>query len=103
MTATNNGKNTEIIKVFDNFIGIVLENGNNNISIEHITPGLKLGTIISAIGIIFAILFIKFKEKIISINKITNIAYYLYLSCFCLLITIFYIVPTFIFVLSYIL
>ena len=57
--ATNNGEKIEIIKLYDNFIGIKLDKGINNISITFIPKGLILFSIISLITLIFTIILFK--------------------------------------------
>lgn len=102
MSATQNGHSTEIIKVFDNFIGIRLKNGENNIKISYTTPGLKISFLLSILGIIGTLLFIKFYEKITSCEIFNRLTYITYLVLYIVLLLIFYIVPLFIFILSFI-
>lgn len=102
MSATQNGHSTEIIKVFDNFIGIRLKNGENNIKISYTTPGLKISILLSILGIIGTLLFIKFYEKITSCEIFNRLTYITYLVLHVVLLLIFYIVPLFIFILSFI-
>lgn len=102
MSAIQNGHSTEIIKVFDNFIGIRLKNGENNIKISYTTPGLKISILLSILGIIGTLLFIKFYEKITSCEILNRLAYITYLVLYIVLLLIFYIVPLFIFILSFI-
>ena len=102
MSATQNGHSTEIIKVFDNFIGIRLKNGENNIKISYTTPGLKISILLSILGIIGTLLFIKFYEKITSCEIFNRLTYITYLVLYIVLLLIFYIVPLFIFILSFI-
>ena len=93
MSATNNGTSTEIIKVFDSFIGIKLNNGDNNIIISYTTPGLKIGLIISIIGIILTIIFIKIKDKLISMKWLNNIVFILYLLVYIIFVIAYFIIP----------
>lgn len=102
MSATQNGHSTEIIKVFDNFIGIRLKNGENNIKISYTTPGLKISILLSILGIIGTLLFIKFYEKITSCEIFNRLTYITYLVLYIVLLLIFYIVPLSIFILSFI-
>lgn len=102
MSATQNGHSTEIIKVFDNFIGIRLKDGENNIKISYTTPGLKISILLSILGIIGTLLFIKFYEKITSCEIFNRLTYITYLVLYIVLLLIFYIVPLFIFILSFI-
>ena len=49
-------------KVYDAFIGIDLEAGENNISMIFIPPGFIIGSILSIIGIILTIFYTKEKR-----------------------------------------
>ncbi len=102
MSATQNGHSTEIIKVFDDFIGVRLKNGENNIKISYITSGLKTSILLSILGIIGTLLFIKFYEKITDCEILNRLTYITYLVLYIILLLIFYIIPLFIFILSFI-
>ena len=102
MNAVNNNQETEIVKVFNSFIGIKINKGTNNISIKYYTPGLKIGLIISVIGLLLTIAFIKYKKVIIGVRFIGNILFILYLVLYVIMLIIFYIIPFIIFVISYI-
>ena len=102
MTAINNGSDTEMIKLFGNFIGIKVSSGENNIVISYVTPGLKIGTVLSLIGIILSVIFIKCGSYLINLDIINNIIYGIYLILFILFTLIFYIVPFVMFIISYI-
>ena len=101
MRATNNNEIVQIEKVFDNFLGIRVSPGENNIVVSYITPGLRLGTIISILGIILTVVFIKLKSKILSLKVINNIFYYSYLVIYSILSLVVYVFPFVIFLLSY--
>lgn len=102
MSATQNGHSTEIIKVFDDFIGVRLKNGENNIKISYTTPGLKTSILLSILGIIGTLLFIEFYEKITGCEILNRLTYITYLVLYIILLLIFYIIPLFIFILSFI-
>lgn len=102
MSATQNGHSTEIIKVFDDFIGVRLKNGENNIKISYTTPGLKTSILLSILGIIGTLLFIEFYEKITDCETLNRLTYITYLVLYIILLLIFYIIPLFIFILSFI-
>lgn len=93
MSATNNNAATEIIKIFDSFIGIRLNKGDNNIVINYTTPGLKIGLIISIIGIILTIVFIKIKDKLLNINWLNNTVFIIYLLIYITLVVTYFIIP----------
>ena len=64
--ATNNGKKIDIEKVDNGFIAIKINKGKNNIKFTYVTPGLKIGMIISIISLVISISYIvynKCKEK----------------------------------------
>ncbi len=102
MNVINNGKETNIVKVFDNFVGINLIKGENNINISYTPKYFIIGSIISIIGILLSLLFIKFKDVIINLKTIKNISYWLYITLYIIMIIGIYIVPTIMFVLSFI-
>ena len=101
MSAKNNGKKVEIVNIFDSFIGIKLDKGKNNISIKYITPGLKLGIVISVFGILLTLLFIKFKDKLIKFKFINNISFITYAVLYVIAAFVFYIIPFGMFVISF--
>lgn len=57
------GKKTNIIKLCSGFVGAKLESGNHKIELSYHTPGLFIGLVISMIGIISSILYLKKGEK----------------------------------------
>lgn len=101
--ATNNNKDVEILKVYDNFIGIKLEDGVNNITITYIPHEFTCFLIISVIALIITIILISTKlyMKIINIEILGNIAYYVYLFLYLAFIVIVYILLTLCFLVSY--
>ena len=100
---TNNGKKIEALKVYDNFIGIRLQEGINNIEISFVPKGLLSSLIISMITLLFTVLILKTKlyKKIITNNILSNIAYYLYVILYLLLFGIVYIGGILVFIISY--
>lgn len=102
MKATSNNKNVEIVKVFDNFIGVKLSKGLNNIEISYITPGLKLGIVIALVGILMTLIFLRFYYKIIEVKILNKISYGIYLILYAMLTLAFYIIPVFMFIFSFI-
>ena len=103
MTLRVNNKEKDIITLYDNFIGIPLENGENTIEISYITPGLKLSIVISILSLIATVLFIRNKEIILNNTLINNIASWLYNVGYIMLLLIIYVIPFIIFVMSYVL
>lgn len=101
--ATNNGKEVEVIKVFDNFIGVKLEKGSNNIELTYMPKGLIPMIIVSAITLVLTIILLSTKlyNKILDCKFLSNIAYYLYLFAYIALILVVYIGGTICFIISY--
>lgn len=102
-TATNNGEDVEIIKLYDNFIGIKLNSGNNNIRISFIPKNLLPCVIISIIAFIFTVILISTNlyQKILDIRILNTFAYYLYLIIYLAIITIIYVGLIICFIVSY--
>lgn len=101
--ATNNDEELKIIKVYDNFIGIKLNKGENNIKISYIPTGLIPSIIISMITSVIAIILIKTNlyNKIIECKWLQNITYIIYLVLYLSTVIIIYIGLTIIFMISY--
>lgn len=101
--ATNNGKEVEVIKVFDNFIGIKLEKGNNNIELTYMPKGLIPMIIVSVITLVLTIILLSTKlyNKILDCKILANIAYYLYLFAYIAIILVVYVGGTICFIVSY--
>ena len=59
-TAQYNGKELDIINVYDNYIGIKLNKGNNDIRITFIPSLLKISIILTTIFILVTFIIIKF-------------------------------------------
>ena len=102
-TASVNGKNVEISKVYDAFVGIPLEEGENNINIKYVSIGIKPSLIVSVVFLIVTILLIKFNvfSKIWEIKIINNMAYYVYLGLYFIMILGVYVLLTLCFIVSY--
>ena len=90
--ATNNNKNVEIIKLYDNYVGIKLTSGMNDIKLTYTPKGLIPFTILSIITLIVTILLLKtdLYTKIIENKIINNPIYYLYLFLYIAFIFIIY-------------
>ena len=101
--ATVNKKNVELERVYDNFIGVPLEDGINNINIKYTPTGLVPTLIIGIVSFIIAIILIKFDitTKLANVEVIRNIFYYIYLCLYLAFIMIIYIGLTLCFILSY--
>lgn len=91
----------EIFRVYDNFIGIKLHDGENIIEISFIPKGFIIGIIISFIGIVFFIIWERYLYKL-NLTLLNNIFYYIYLVLFILLVSFYYIVLPILFIISFI-
>lgn len=101
--ATVNGKEVEIEKLYDNFIGIPLVEGENHVVISFIPPALSLSAFISifALGMTIVLFKTRIYQKIISMPWLQNITYSIYLVGYGFLIVAMYIVPIVCFLLSF--
>ena len=81
---TNNNKDIKLIKVYDNYIGIKLDKGENNITLTYVPKGLKLSLILSVMAVILTILLLSTSlyELIITNKIINNIAYFSYMFAY---------------------
>jgi len=103
-TAYNNGKKIDIIKVYDNYIGINLNEGENNISIKFIPSYLKISTLFSLFFIILTILLLKtgLYSKLLENRLLQKLAKYIYLGIYSLVIIFIYLIPIIIFLISFV-
>ena len=91
----------EIFRVYDNFLGIKLHDGENTIEVVYIPKGIIIGAVLSLLGIVLAIVWIKYLQTM-SIPLLENIAYYIYLAIYALIVLIFYILMPIMFIKSFI-
>lgn len=94
-SATLNGETVEVSRVFGNYMGIDLINGENTIELTFVPKNLKLGIIISVstLGIMLIyVIFKKFFVKIIDNVILHRIAYILYLILTILFYVIVYVI-----------
>lgn len=98
-----NGKPSDVVAVYDNYLGVNLNKGNNKIEFTYIPKGLKLGGLISAVTLVVAILIFKFSwyEKLINNNLLTKITQCIYMLIYILGMMLVYIIPFICFILSY--
>jgi len=102
--ATLNGKGVNILKLYDNYIGIEVNPGDNVIKLTYI-PRLLIPTlIISIFALIITIVLIKTNLyfKLTEINILQNISYYIYLFIYIGFITIAYVLMILCFLISYV-
>jgi len=96
---TNNGEPVELLKVFDNYIGIKLHVGENNIKMTYTSPNIKEGLILATIGIILAFVWIKYLSKI-SVPILEKIIYKVLVAVTGLLVIGVYVIPLLFFIKS---
>ncbi len=101
--ATLNDKEVPVVKVFDNYIGIEVEKGINEIKLSFMPKGFIISTIISIVVLVFTVWFIKSKTyyKLLEIEFMQNIVYKIYSLGYIAFIFLIYIVLTICFILSY--
>lgn len=102
-SASNNGKSVEILKVYDNYIGIKLNKGENDIMISFMPKGLIPCLIISVLTLIFLIILVRtdLYQKILNIKFLSTLAYYIYLTIYLGIILLVYVGLTLVFIISY--
>lgn len=54
-TVEINGQEREYTRVFDGFIAVKLDSGDNEIRITYLPPGMRAGVLISLLGIVFVV------------------------------------------------
>lgn len=98
-----NGKTTEVIRVYDNFIGVMVEEGNNDITLSFIPKGLMLTLVISMITLIVTIIILKTNlyDKLLDIQWLQKLTYFIYISAYLLTIFLVYILLTICYIISY--
>ena len=102
--ATNNGEKVEVLKLYDNYIGIKLNKGENDIKIKFIPTYLIVSLIISIVSIIITFLIIKLGiyKKLVKIKVLNYIAKFIYLGLYALILLLVYILPILVFVVSFV-
>lgn len=101
--ATNNGEKVDIVKVYDNFIGIKLNKGINDIKISFIPTGFTICLIVSvtALVVMIIILVSNLYFKVLEVNTLSNVAYYTYVFVYLAIVAFIYIGLTIVFIISY--
>jgi len=103
-TAYNNNEKVELIKVYDNYIGIKLNSGENNITIKFVPAYLKISFIISLAFLILAIILMKTSlyKKLLECKFLQKAAAICYTLAYALVILMVYLLPTIAFFISFI-
>ncbi len=102
--ATLNGKSVKVLKLYDNYVGIELVKGDNNIKLTYVPKTLIPSLIVSIVALVLTCVLIKFNiyNKIIECNILQNITYYLYLFAYFAFILIAYLLMILCFLVSYV-
>ena len=100
-TVQVNGKPVEAQTVFDAFMAIPLEQGENTITVSYIPPGFIWGCILSGIGVVCFILLLfflrsKWRPKLVVLEKLSA---FLFLGLFCFVLLIVYVFPVVVYIL----
>ena len=100
----NNGKKLDIINVYDNYIGIPLNKGINDIKITFIPSLLKISLVASIIFIISTFILLRFNiyNKILNNKFLQKIAKYIYTIIYSLVIIGVFILPIICFFISFV-
>lgn len=93
--------NHEILRVYDNFVGIRLNDGINNIEIAYMPKGIIIGAIISVLGILLYFIWVKFLINI-NLSILHKPVFYIYMVLYFVLVIVFYLVLPLMFVKSFV-
>lgn len=63
LTAQVNGKRVDVLRIFDGLTAVPLAQGENQISISYVPPGLIIGMVLSLFGLALFILFGFFRKR----------------------------------------
>lgn len=101
--ATNNGKKIETLKLYDNYIGVELSEGENDITLTYMPKGFMPCLVISLITVGLSIILTRknIYNKLLNNKILFNFAYYAYLFVYLLTIIIIYVGLTVAFIISY--
>lgn len=98
-----NGKEQEVVRVFENYLGVEVGEGTSQIEFTYTPEGMKFGLVLSAISLIVTFVIVKFGiyKKMLTSNFLTTVAWWIYLVLYLLALLIVYVLPTIFFILSY--
>ena len=98
-----NDKESDVIKVYGNYLGVELKDGKNNIEFSYTPSGLELGMLVSTVTLIGTFILFKFSwyEKILNNKLITKTISYIYLLIYILATSLVYVIAFICFILSY--
>lgn len=102
-TAKVNGKKVETVKMYENFIGIKVNKGENDITLTYIPNTFTKTLVVSIVSLIVTIILLvtKFYNRISDNTIIQNIAFYLYIFGYIAAILLVYVLLMICFLLSY--
>lgn len=102
-TGMNNDRKIEVQRVFGNFIGIPIEEGNNSIELKFTPPGFKEIGLISLVALLITTILLQkdYYFRIINLEALGSVVSVIYKIIYILLIILLYIGLTITFILSY--
>lgn len=102
--ATLNGKGVKVLKVYDNYVGIEVNPGVNNIKLTYMPKTFIPALIVSVIALIMTVVLIKtgLYFKITEVDILKDMSYYIYLFMYIGFIFIAYILMILCFLISYV-
>jgi len=102
--ATLNGQKTEVLKIYDNFIGIKANKGQNTIKISFVPEYFRLSLVISIMMILGTAIIINTNlyQKILEVKWLQNMAKYVYLGLHAVVMVVIFLIPILLFLVSFI-
>ena len=91
----------EIVRVFDNFIGVILNDGVNNVKLSYYPKGVVIGAVISLIGMVAFYIWNRYLSKLDCLI-LNNLVSSIYMLVFVLLSIVFYVVMPIIFLINFV-
>lgn len=93
--------NYEIVRVFDNFVGIKLKDGINNIKIVYYPKGIFIGLVLTIIGLVIFSIWNKLLQYV-EFSTLNNIVYVIYGILYVALFVFIYVLMSLLFLKSFI-
>lgn len=98
---TINGEEAEVLNALGSYIAIELPEGSGSFTLSHTSPGLKIGLIMSIIGLLMAGILLLLKRRDYELPKfITLPVLWIFLLMFIFSTILFYIVPVFLYIIN---
>lgn len=94
-TAKVNGKSAEVSRVFDTFLAVKLEKGNNQITVTYVPQGFLPGVLLSVMGAVgvFLLEWLRRKGTFHRMQKTQTVFQYLFAALFVCIIVAVYLAP----------